>query len=130
MFAFYNGPRRNLRADDVAGIQAIYGARYFTIPGFRPWANYGIGVGRWLVGDFNGDGRDDLIHLVDGTDYTHPWISRGDGTFDVRSFRPWANYGIPNGRWLVGDFNGDGMLDVWHGVANTDYIHIWRSVRT
>lgn len=78
MFAFYNGPRRNLRADDVAGIQAIYGARYFTIPGFRPWANYGIGVGRWLVGDFN----------------------------------------------------GDGMLDVWHGVANTDYIHIWRSVRT
>jgi hypothetical protein len=29
----------------------------------------------------------------------------------VGFFRPWAGYGIPNGIWLSGDFNGDGKAD-------------------
>ncbi len=99
----------------------------FAVGSFRPWAGYGMPNGRWLAADINGDGRTDLVHVVQGTDYVHPWISRGDGTFDVRTFRPWAGYGMPNGEWLVADINGDRRADLVHLVQGTDYVHPWIS---
>ena len=48
----------------------------FGVSLFRPWAGYAIPNGLWLVGDFNGDGRADIVHAVEGTDYVHPWLSR------------------------------------------------------
>ncbi len=67
---------------------------------------------KWLVGDFNGDGRDDLakvfndgnqasidVHLSNGSNFTiGRWATRQGG---------FAN----NQKWLVGDFNGDGRDD-------------------
>lgn len=47
--------------------------------------------------------------------------------FNVRTFRPWAGYALPNGLWLVGDFNGDGNSDILHAVQNSDYVHVWLS---
>jgi hypothetical protein len=49
--------------------------------------------------------------------------SNGDGTFNVRTFRPWAGYAIPNALWMTGDFNGDGRADVLHAVHTANYIH-------
>ncbi len=87
-------------------------------------ANY-----NFLVGDFNGDGKSDLIHIVNN-DYSHVWLSKGDGTFDIRARFPAQNgYAMKNAanfKFLVGDFNGDGKSDLIHIVSN-DYAHVWLS---
>ncbi|MBX9962901.1 MAG: FG-GAP-like repeat-containing protein [Burkholderiales bacterium] len=103
------------------------GGSQFNVGTFRPWAGYAIPNGVWLTGDFNGDGRTDVFHAVQGTDYAHTWMSRGDGTFKVGTFSPWHGYAIPNGIWLAADINGDGLTDVVHAVQGTDYVHTWIS---
>ena len=50
-----------------------------------------------------------------------------DGTFDVKTFNPGAGYAIPNGLWLVGDFDRDSRYDILHVVQNTNYVHPWLS---
>lgn len=97
----------------------------FTVGQFSPGPGYTINSGRWFTGDFNGDGKGDLIHLTN-SDYVHPWLSRGDGTFDVRQYGPGGGYNIQSGTWLVGDFNGDGRTDLLH-VTDADYVHPWLS---
>ena len=66
------------------------------------------------VGDFNGDGKQDLAVTNTGWDpYTNSSVSillgKGDGTF-----LPAVNYAAGAGRRsvAVGDFNGDGKLDL------------------
>lgn len=103
------------------------GGGAFNVRTFRPWRGYGMPNGVWLNADFTGDGRMDVVHVVNNSDYVHPWISNGNGTFNVRTFRPWRGYAMPNGRWLVADINGDGRDDLVHVVRNTDYIHTWIS---
>ena len=78
-----------------------------TLVGYRPY-----------FGDFNGDGKPDLLwDQVDtagrsaGTRVM--WLGKGDGTFNVI-----ANFGGQNGtlvqyRAFLGDFNGDGKTDVF-----------------
>ena len=112
---------------DYANVWTSNGNGTFTVTSFRPWPGYGIPNGIWLTGDFNGDRRIDVIHAVANTDYANVWTSNGNGTFTVTSFRPWPGYGIPNGLWMTGDFNGDGRTDVLHAVANTDYVNVWLS---
>jgi len=99
----------------------------FNVSLFNPWPGYALPNGLWLSGDFNGDRRVDLVHAVNQTDYIHTWMSNGDGTFNVGTFRPWAGYAIPNGIWLTADLNADGRMDIVHAVANTDYVHTWIS---
>jgi hypothetical protein len=100
----------------------------FDIRTHAAWPGYVIPNVLWLPGDFTGDGKDDIVHAVQNTNYVHPWLSNGDGTFNILTSRAWAGYGIPNGLWLVGDFNGDGKDDIVHAVQQTDYIHVWRSL--
>ena len=97
----------------------------FDVQFFQPWPGYSIQSGYWLPGDFNGDGRTDLMHFTEG-DYVHPWLSNGDGTFDVGFFQPWPGYGIQSGYFLAGDFSDDGLGDLIH-LAEGDYVHFWVS---
>ena len=112
-----------LLAADAALAQAVK----FDVETFRPWAGYAIPNGEWVSADINGDGRTDVVHLVAGRDYAHTWTSKGDGTFAVGTFRPWAGYKMPNGRWMAADLDGDKRLDLVHVVAGKDYVHAWLS---
>ncbi len=68
---------------------------------------------KWLTGDFNGDGRDDLanvfneanqasidVHLSNGNSFTNQrWATQQGGFWNEQ-------------KWLAGDFNGDGKDDL------------------
>jgi len=73
---------------------------------------------RTLVGDFNGDGREDFTRI--GATYCHIFVSAGDGSF----YWPVYPYGLDlsNGFTpLVGDFDGDGKSDII--MATYTYLH-------
>lgn len=113
---------------DTAVVWLSNGFGGFVVSTFRPWPGYGIPNGLWLPIDVNGDRRTDMVHAVQNSDYVHVWLSQGNGTFNVTTFRPWAGYGIPNGEWLTGDFNNDGKGDLLHAVNGADYAHVWTSL--
>ena len=99
----------------------------FTVGTFSPGAGYAIPNGLWLPADLNADGKTDIVHAVENSDYVHTWMSNGDGTFAVGTFSPGAGYAIPNGLWLPMDLNADGKTDIVHAVENSDYVHTWMS---
>jgi FG-GAP-like repeat len=108
---------------------------------FSPRSGYAIGANnyKYLTGDFNGDGKTDLIHLV-SNDGVNVWFSKGDGTFEIKQplgFKPWNTYPVDSNqyKYITGDFNGDGKTDLIHFVklfntaTNKDnsYVHVWLS---
>ena len=115
----------HLTPADYANTWLSNGSHSFSVRFFRPGPGYGMQNGFWKQGDFNGDRRTDLIHVA-GPDYTHPWLSNGDGSFTVAFFQPGPGYGMRNGFWREADFNGDGRGDLIH-FAGPDYTHPWLS---
>jgi hypothetical protein len=84
---------------------------------FAVWAS--LPNAKLLVGDFNGDGKDDVsITGPSGWGSVPVAFSNGDGSFNVTNlgnpaslnFAYWA--ADPATRVLVGDFNGDGKADI------------------
>ncbi len=66
-----------------------------------------------VLDDFNGDGRPDIIT----TDTVHSlsiWLNQGDGSFRQPAVAASPNELLSRTPWstLVGDFNGDGKLDL------------------
>jgi hypothetical protein len=88
---------------------------------FQPIVEYSAGgdPDSVAVGDFNGDGKLDLVAANSYTNDVSVLLGNGDGTF-----QPAVNYAAPNCPAagsspycvVVGDFNGDGNLDL--AVAN------------
>jgi RHS repeat-associated protein len=68
------------------------------------------------VGDFNGDGKLDLAVANSGRNTVTILLGNGDGTFTPASGSPVAVGNVPYSI-AVGDFNGDGKLDL--AVANS-----------
>ena len=97
----------------------------FSTKVYRPWPNYALHLGRWLTADANGDGKGDLIHLCCG-DYAYTWLSRGDGSYTVRFFRPWPGYSLQKGRWVVTEGGGDASDDLFH-ICCADKAYRWDS---
>jgi serralysin len=67
-----------------------------------------------LLGDFNNDGRADLVEILDKNGTANIYVSFSNGT----SFGSRVLWGSAQGgfwdsqQWVVGDFNGDGRLDL------------------
>jgi len=71
------------------------------------------------VGDFNGDGKPDLVVANNGTSNVSVFLGNGDGTFQSEVDFP---AGFQPLRVITGDFNGDGRSDV--AVLDRDSVAI------
>lgn len=92
----------------------------------EPGSGYDVKAGTWLVGDFDGDGRGDLIHFC-CADHADVWLGQPDGSFlPGRALRPGPGYDMQAGSWLVVDVNGDGRQDLLH-LCCKDHADIWLS---
>jgi hypothetical protein len=81
-----------------------------------------------IVADMNGDGIPDLVGQDIANNQIVVWIGKGDGTFGAPNLYPvtlppgvsWAqSFGASI---VVGDFNGDGSLDVAAVTLNPNYV--------
>jgi hypothetical protein len=95
----------------------------FEINGIYDYGDL-LGVQAAAVGDFNGDGKLDVVSIAGGVWEIDVALGNGDGTFQV----PIANtysppYGTSPYALAVGDFSGNGRLDlaVWCTYAANDY---------
>lgn len=88
----------------------------------------GLKGGSWVAGDFNGDGKTDVLHAGFDASQSRVWISQGTN-FDTsgRLKQTDGTSGYPNmnqGRWQSGDFNGDGRADLFH-AGNLSRADVW-----
>ncbi|MEV7612389.1 FG-GAP-like repeat-containing protein [Streptomyces sp. NPDC089799] len=72
---------------------------------------------KWLAGDFNGDGRDDIAAVygyADGSNALWNFLSNADGTFTpVKGLTAAVgNFDWSKGIYVAGDFNGDKRSDI------------------
>ncbi|MEU6245007.1 FG-GAP-like repeat-containing protein [Streptomyces sp. NPDC047024] len=113
----------------------------FNAP-FPSWSNTNNDWNRdnmkFVTGDFNGDGRDDigtLYRFADGSIKMYSFLAKPDGGFQA-SIGSWgsATFGDWNRTHVnAGDFNGDGRDDVaaWYDYSDGhDAIHILTSSTT
>ncbi|MEC3981036.1 C40 family peptidase [Amycolatopsis sp. H20-H5] len=112
--------------DDLIAQRADGSLRAFTSSGSMDAAQFGYGVDvgwgwdpntapRILVGDFNSDGKDDLIsNLANGTMKAFPssGVFKNNELFGYGAEVGWGWTTASLPRVMVGDFNGDGKDDL------------------
>ncbi|MQM25019.1 LamG-like jellyroll fold domain-containing protein [Glycomyces albidus] len=95
-----------------------------------------------VTGDFNGDGFDDALTVVESSDaeggvYSHIYLLRNDGTgklvrsenpvfesdsMDLDEVLPWR---ASDAAWRAGDITGDGRDDLVVAVPSNDHFEVW-----
>ena len=105
----------------IAGIEVVLGK---GAGAFQPPLQIQTPTGAYAfaVGDFNGDGTPDLAVLLSQyalgkSDAVQIMLGNGDGTFSVKTTYPAGPFATAI---AVGDFNGDGKLDLIAADMGTD----------
>lgn len=74
------------------------------------WTMETSGHAGWYIGDFDGDGRDDIFSYRMGS--SGAWVQLSTGAaFDPGS--SWTGQGHGSDGWYIGDFDGDGRDDIF-----------------
>ncbi|MDZ7970213.1 MAG: hypothetical protein RM368_35640 [Nostoc sp. DedSLP03] len=124
------------KEDPLATGYTDYGSlgQYFisgtlNFPNIQRWATGQGGfwdTQKWLVGDFNADGKDDLVNVFNdgGLASIDTHLSNG-GSFDSQRWATGQGGFWDTQKWLVGDFNADGKDDLVNvfndgGLASID----------
>ena len=84
---------------------------------------------KWFVGDFDGDGKADLMKLWKDGHQMNADVHISDGAgFAMHRFATDQGSIDDSMRWVTGDFNGDGKLDVakfWSDGGKADFdVHL------
>lgn len=86
-----------------------------------PTTNFTDGISILAHGDFNNDGREDLLtrqyFTSNGTMTYQIYLSNGDGTYDAAKM-------LPASVDAIGDFNGDGNLDFASFHTGTLFVYL------
>ncbi|CAF1488730.1 unnamed protein product, partial [Adineta steineri] len=100
---------------------------------FAPQVPYSTGASsaprNVAVGDFNGDGKLDIVCANYGTNNIGVFLNTGTGTFLAQAIYPASASSEPSSV-AVGDFNGDGKIDIVCGNFGTSTISIFLNTGT
>jgi hypothetical protein len=99
----------------------------YATAGLKQWGNQSLGDVP-LLGDFDGDGRDDLA-VWRGSSGTWFWLTSSSGySYNTAGIAQWGNQSLGDVP-LVGDLDGDGATDlvIWRKSTGTWY---WLSSST
>ena len=122
----FNGDGKTDLAEITDGGVIVWlsdGNGQFTVePVYLPFSGYNMTNGEFLAGDFNDNGKTDLVHIWSGG--VNTWFSNGNGAFNVpATYIPSSNYDMNGGfYWKVADVTGNGkddLLHLWSGGVNT-----------
>ncbi len=98
----------------------------FEMPASNPWEeNFGHISQDLFIGDFNGDGLDDLLlrhkRPIQANNKYYVSLSTGS-SFQMPIAAPWlVNFGVESLELKVGDFNGDGKDDILLRKKDIDF---------
>jgi peptidoglycan hydrolase-like protein with peptidoglycan-binding domain len=121
MYPYYSGPHRYLSADDVLGIQTLYGARVRPVPGWFGAEDQGADI---TVTDINGNGRPDLVvfHIDNPGGENHGYYRIGcdldaygnvtAGWTGVKPVPGWFGAEDQGAGIAAADINGNGRPDL------------------
>ena len=118
---------RDQGATGAAGVWFMDGATQTGAALFTPGPALGLTWRIVGVGDFNGDGKPDLVWRDQGaTGMVAVWFMDGTTRIGTASLTPGV---VPGLTWRivgVGDFNGDGKPDlVWRDQGATGTVGVW-----
>jgi hypothetical protein len=102
--------------DSIDDLAINIGSVVNILLGFQTFATYGNGATALAAGDFNGDGKVDLVFVNGGNNQTiSVLMGNGNGTFQAPVDYPTALF---PGKVAVGDFSGDGKPDIAVTASN------------
>ena len=90
---------------------ALSSGTSFTAPGSGLWNGHSGTRSNNFLGDFNGDGKTDIMGYTGSQGLWHVALSSGTD-FNAPGSGLWTGHSGGSGNNVLGDFNGDGMTDI------------------
>jgi len=121
MYPYYSGPHRYLGADDVLGIQTIYGPAITAVPGWFGSEDQGADI---AIADISGNGRPDLVvfHVDNPGGDNHGYYRVGwnlnasgnvtGGWSPILSVPGWFGWEDQGAGIAIADISGNGRPDL------------------